>query len=295
MSMGDMIGGALQLAGGLFGSSEAEDAIDEQHWQFQENQKQQREFAQHGVQWRVEDAKAAGLHPLFALGANPASFSPVPGGVSFAGSPFGEALGRMGQDISRASLATATPEQRELQRLNIELVKAQIYRTEAEGLAAEARAYGQVGQIGPGMPPQDPNVYAIPGQVNAGVTLGEARSPGAANIVEVKPSEAESYAQGRPDLAAARNPLAATFRGPNGDILLPSKAATEAIESVSESLLQQYMWLRMNLKNNPNFMRENAWLIPGGEGIYAALEARERGNRWRAAHAPGPRRRGGDL
>lgn len=37
----------------------------------------QKEFAQHGVQWRVQDAIAAGVHPLYALGANIPTFSPV--------------------------------------------------------------------------------------------------------------------------------------------------------------------------------------------------------------------------
>lgn len=38
---------------------------------------QQREFAQMGVQWRTADAKAAGLHPLYAIGANTPQYTPV--------------------------------------------------------------------------------------------------------------------------------------------------------------------------------------------------------------------------
>lgn len=37
----------------------------------------QREFAQNGIRWRVDDAKAAGLHPLAALGASGSSYSPT--------------------------------------------------------------------------------------------------------------------------------------------------------------------------------------------------------------------------
>ncbi len=38
----------------------------------------QREFAQKGIQWTVEDAKAAGIHPLYALqGGQAASYTPV--------------------------------------------------------------------------------------------------------------------------------------------------------------------------------------------------------------------------
>ena len=35
-----------------------------------------KQFAKRGIQWRVHDAKKAGLHPLAALGAQTTSFSP---------------------------------------------------------------------------------------------------------------------------------------------------------------------------------------------------------------------------
>lgn len=41
------------------------------------NEALQREFAQQGIRWKVADAKAAGLHPLYAIGASGASFSPT--------------------------------------------------------------------------------------------------------------------------------------------------------------------------------------------------------------------------
>lgn len=41
-----------------------------------ENRAMQREFAQNSIQWRVNDAKKAGLHPLYALGANGTSYTP---------------------------------------------------------------------------------------------------------------------------------------------------------------------------------------------------------------------------
>jgi len=37
----------------------------------------QKEFAQNSLQWRVADAKAAGLHPLFGLSGGSSSYSPV--------------------------------------------------------------------------------------------------------------------------------------------------------------------------------------------------------------------------
>lgn len=70
---------------------------------------QQREFAQHGIRWKVADAKAAGLHPLAALGMQPSSFSPVsiPGDDGSA-----QMLAQLGQDISRAQAAKATEQER---------------------------------------------------------------------------------------------------------------------------------------------------------------------------------------
>lgn len=41
-----------------------------------ENIAYQKEFAKHGIQWRVEDAKNAGIHPLAAIGAQTTSFTP---------------------------------------------------------------------------------------------------------------------------------------------------------------------------------------------------------------------------
>lgn len=43
----------------------------------QQNFAFQREFAESGIQKRIQDAKSAGIHPLYAIGANTPSVSPV--------------------------------------------------------------------------------------------------------------------------------------------------------------------------------------------------------------------------
>lgn len=84
------------------------------------NLAQQRDFAQQGIRWKVDDARAAGLHPLAALGAQVSSFSPISVGSS---SIFSESkapsvsaetmdLGNMGQDLSRAISAGSTAPER---------------------------------------------------------------------------------------------------------------------------------------------------------------------------------------
>lgn len=57
--------------------------------------KSQQKAMKHGIQWRVNDANAAGVHPLYALGAQLPMYSPS-SQINF---------GDMGQDISRARMA----------------------------------------------------------------------------------------------------------------------------------------------------------------------------------------------
>ena len=100
-----MLGNLLSFAGSMFGGSKSRSAAKNQlAVQVAENAKQaelQREFAQKGVQWRVEDAKKAGLHPLYAIGAQGASFSPsafIPGQA-----PTGDHYAQAGQALGRAA------------------------------------------------------------------------------------------------------------------------------------------------------------------------------------------------
>lgn len=81
----DLIGtlGAAAIGAGasLFGLSKEEKVADKQLlYQMQlakRQEKLQKEFAQHGVAWRVKDAERSGIHPLAALGANVTSYGPV--------------------------------------------------------------------------------------------------------------------------------------------------------------------------------------------------------------------------
>lgn len=85
--------------------------------QQQQNVAYQKEFAQHGLQWKMEDAKRAGLNPLAAIGAPTAGFTPTTVQTDFAG---------MGQDISRAIDSTRTVED-----------KAEAYNKALQGLTLD--------------------------------------------------------------------------------------------------------------------------------------------------------------
>lgn len=123
-----IISGGAKLLGGLFGSDSAEEAADEAY-------QRQKEFAQKGIQWRVADAKAAGIHPLYALGAQPMSFTPSSVGAD----PLSYAVSDLGQDVSRAAEAVMSGPERvqakvmaglQLERAGLEndLLRSQIAR-----------------------------------------------------------------------------------------------------------------------------------------------------------------------
>lgn len=156
--LGSLISAGANLVGGLFGRSSAKKANEQ-------NIAQQREFAQSGVQWRVEDARKAGVSPLVALGMSPVSFSPS----SVGDTSMSSAFSAMGQDIGRAVNATAGPQARmDKQVQALTLTKMGL---ENELLASQIR---RLNQVGPPMPDGSTR-HVIPGQ-------------GDAPILEVRPA-----------------------------------------------------------------------------------------------------------
>lgn len=105
----------LDILGKLVGSGidfyNASENREAQERQAELNRQMQKEFAQQGIRWKVEDAKAAGVHPLFALGASSHSYSPVSVGSTQMPS-MASALGSMGQSVDRAINATSTGSER---------------------------------------------------------------------------------------------------------------------------------------------------------------------------------------
>lgn len=114
------IGGGFDLLGSIIGSNASANARNEANRisqnQFHEQMQWQKELAMSGIQMKVNDAKAAGIHPLYALGAPPANFSPIAvgGGASDdSGSIWSRGLSSMGQNISRAMLQSRSKDERE--------------------------------------------------------------------------------------------------------------------------------------------------------------------------------------
>lgn len=100
----------------------------------------QKEFARSGIRWRVEDAKAAGIHPIYAIGANTPTYSPQ----AAVGTDFG--VSQMGQSIGRAIEAKQTiAERQEAQAVanNVGRAQSEYYRAAAANQQAQADLAGQ--------------------------------------------------------------------------------------------------------------------------------------------------------
>lgn len=152
-----LLGGGFEYLGGEAdrrqqGDQAAQDRqmqwdIAMRNFQFQED------LAKQGIRWRTEDAEAAGLHPLAALGMMPGGSSPISvmtgGGASSssAGNLY-RSLSGMGQNLSRAAMAGATAGERALMEAQIEEVKSRTAANNAQAAESLART-AQIGQTPP--------------------------------------------------------------------------------------------------------------------------------------------------
>lgn len=134
-----LIGAGSSLLGGLLSG-------DRQDKNAQAQLQAQREFAQNGIQWKVNDAKAAGISPYYALGASTASYSPV----SIGEGGIGKGLSDASQDLGRAAAASMTKEDRDdvaKKAASLDLTNKDLQNELLKTQIAKMR-----GQIGPAMP-----------------------------------------------------------------------------------------------------------------------------------------------
>lgn len=189
------------------------------------NRDAQEEFARMGVRWKVEDAKAAGIHPLYALGANTTSFTP-----SYVGDTSqADMIRDTGQNINRAIQATASSDDRKVNQLRLEglaldndLKRAEIAKTKA--------------QIGPPMPLPGQTDF-VPGQGNSSELVTTVPSKKVAS----QPGKPFQEAGWRPDVSFARTATGLTPMIPEG-----------LSESLEDDLIGKAMW-RWRNSVLPNF------------------------------------------
>lgn len=209
------ISAGASIIGGLMGSSNVDKANAAAAAERQKDRELQWDFAHHGLKWKVQDAKEAGLHPLYALGGSTPTYTPVSANFA-ADTSLPNAMASAGQDIGRAINATRSSTERNnafnetVQKLSVEkmglendLLRSQIARTSGA-------------QSNPPMPIGDR--YLIPGQSGSGVLVQDEPQ----KRVNVDPAAPWSEPGAVSDIGPVRTSQGLT--------LAPSKDVKERIE-----------------------------------------------------------------
>lgn len=163
----------------------------------------QEQFAKMGIRWRMEDAIAAGVHPMAAMGFQGASAAPS----YMAGDGFSARSNyrQMGQDLGRAALAGRTKEEKQLHNLQVERM---MLENKALGLEIAKR----------GEPQNPPITQDITWQENTHPSVAYMRSPTGLvpimppNLAEALESDQTNQAQwairykGGPNFAPVERP-----------------------------------------------------------------------------------------
>lgn len=193
---------------------------------------QQKEFAQSGIQWKVADAEKAGIHPLYALGAQTHSFTPWSVGADYSGiAQAGQNLGRAIQSTQsengRATALSTTAQNLQLEGMQLD---NDLKRTQILSAMATVKQPG----TGPGLPSPNvmPDLMGLPGQGNTPQIDGPKLE------IEKKIAPANP---GQPHAEAGASPEVAFYRTPTGYTPMIPEALSESMESDPLGYLQ-WMW-----------------------------------------------------
>jgi hypothetical protein len=201
-----------------------------------------------GIRWKVEDAKAAGIHPLAALGAQTQSFTPFTVGDSSSAY-----LSQMGQDLSRAFSAKQTDEERALKSAQLASINLDLEHKALQNKLLQNQITSS--QVPPALP-SDTGMSStlLSGQSNAKVV--------------VKPSESTHRGTDRPASQAGNIPDYGFVRTPTGLSIVPSSDVKQRIE---DQLVPELMWsFRNQILPNfaPDSFRPSTKDFPLPEGQY---------------------------
>lgn len=224
------------------------------------------------IQRRVADAKRAGLHPLYALGA---SSSPSSQPIVMQDS-IGPALNTAGQNIATSINRRGSADDRLKTVLENKLLDSQIGETDARKnlIVAQQAQMNQANQTDLGVRPEIRNSLAPEGQ---------APNPPGTAFVENQPSKVTSAKTGQPHVRAGVNPMyEERMMAPGFPIMLPVAEGESPEELLSEMSAAAYAGLlEMNAnKYGGKWLRDYTGLrFTGKQPTQAYLELNQQGPR----------------
>lgn len=134
---GSIIGGAISMLGSRSAAKKQNQATAEAN---KANRDMQYDFAQNSLQWKTQDAKKAGLHPLAALGAQ--GYSPTIGSMpESAQADYSTAASNIGNAISNSQARKQAQQQLNMENSRNNMVAyAQVRKEMAQAKLYEAQA-----------------------------------------------------------------------------------------------------------------------------------------------------------
>lgn len=223
---------------GFFGGNADRNAQKDMNY---ENNAMQREFAQSGVTWRVEDAKRAGISPLAALGAQLYNATP-----SYMASPSSrsETFRDMGQSLERAASATMNRGDRvKKEQMDALLLEEQSLKNEV--LRGQVTRAGQA--TNPAMP-TDPALSVIPGQGDAFQMSPGGLLPPPTTVSEKPFDRTMSDIGNSAKEAGIINDYQFVRRGDGAIGLVPSQDSKQRMEDMGP---MPWVWYAKNMVNPP--------------------------------------------
>lgn len=264
-ALGAAIGAGASLIGANKSRSSARRANETNEAIAAEDRALQREFATKGVQWRVQDAKEAGLHPLFALSSGVPSYS-SPTRVGAIPVDTGQGIRGAGQAIQRAISAQKSPEERAYETANLDLLKAKT-GTETTMQAYYASLAARNHQ-----------------ELNASKAVPTSQDPTSVmpDVIESKPSEIISHSSKFPASVAGTRPILVEYTHPTiqgAKIMLPysEEGPSEALSELPLTLWP--MIIDANKKRYGSSWKSGLLksLLPYRKGKYSTQGKRRRG------------------
>lgn len=211
---GSLAGGAISALGGAYAANKSAQVANNVNLL---NYKQAKEFAQNQIQWRVADAKAAGLHPLAALGVSPIAAPASAVGADVSG--LGQGLSEMGQNLSRSVDAFQSRRERDREMAKQEALNMLRYNLELQKFSNDQS------------------------ETKSRIDLNNARAAvekahlknmvkGASLNQPDVPARPEAYSRGKFVLPGGNNAMT-TYKGPNGEnIPMPSESFEQSAQNM---------------------------------------------------------------